>query len=100
MLALALGMTASVHAQDSATFDVANATGAPLVALSTRPSSSDKWSSNILEVALAGGATVSITVNTSRTCMFDFRYEFKGKQPYEEFGIDVCEIDGAAFTLR
>ena len=77
-----------------------NKTGSTLVGLYGGPSSSDDWGDNVLSRRVPDGDTLVVTVDWPETCVWDFRYEFDGKQTYEEYKIDVCEIDGEEFTIR
>lgn len=81
-------------------FTVLNKTGYTLTAVYTGPSSSDDWGSNILDGRLANGDEMVVSIADAATCMYDFRYEFKGHDTYEEFKINICEIDGDEFIIR
>ena len=63
-------------------------------------SSSDDWGPNILRDRIRSGQTVTVTIDDARVCEFDFRYEFSDKDAYEEYEIDICEIDGEQFVIR
>ena len=84
----------------SVSFDVVNGTGANLTAIYTGPTGEDEWGPNILDGTIKNGGTVSITLDGLSGCDYDFRYEFSDRETYEEYGIDVCAIDGAEFKIK
>lgn len=81
-------------------FTVVNNTGATLDALYGGPSSSDDWGSNVLDSAIDDGGSVKVTITDTTVWKYDFRYEVEGKDPYEEYAIDICAIDGQQFVIK
>ena len=98
--ALALCSTIASAAKRDIEFTVVNKTGATLEALYGGPSSSDDWGDNILEEEISNGRSVVVTITDTSVCKYDFRYEVPGKEPYEEYKIDICAIDGQEFVIR
>jgi hypothetical protein len=95
------GLVTAPHAfAKSVSFDVANKTDATLTAVYTGPTGQDDWGPNILDGRIASGETVSITLEGLSGCKYDFRYEFTGKEAFEEYSIDVCAIDGSEFEIK
>ena len=101
VLVLALSV-ASVAQARSVSFDVINNTGYTLTALYAGPSSFDDWGSNVLDRPAQDGTSVSITIQlpNANECRFDFRYEFSDGDAYEEYAINVCEIDGDEYIIE
>ena len=99
LIAAALLAAPVAHATSSS-FEVANSTGATLTAIYTGPSGRAEWGPNILDGQVASGNTVSITLDALAGCEYDFRYDFAGKESYEEYKINVCEIDGQKFEIK
>ncbi len=93
-------LAAPIVSAKSVSFEVANNTGAPMTAIYTGPTGVEEWGDNILEGGIASGETVSITLSDLQGCKYDFRYEFKGKEAFEEFAIDVCVIDGDEYVIK
>ncbi|MCK7595319.1 hypothetical protein [Pseudomarimonas salicorniae] len=81
-------------------FTVVNKTGSTLDGLYGGPSSRDDWGDNLLGESIENGESVTITISNATVCEFDFRYEVEGKEPYEEYEIDICEIDGEDFVIE
>ena len=46
------------------------------------------------------GETLVVKIGDARTCVWDFRYEFSDKDSYEEYEINICDIDGESFTIH
>jgi hypothetical protein len=84
----------------SSSFEVANNTGATLTAIYTGPTGQAEWGPNILDGQVASGKTVTITLEEATGCDFDFRYDFAGKESFEEYKIDICKIDGQKFEIK
>jgi hypothetical protein len=98
---LAAGLSvAAVADAKSVSFDVANRTDSTLTAIYTGPSGRAEWGPDILEGKIGAGDTVSISLEDLSGCKYDFRYEFTGKEAFEEYSIDVCAIDGAEFEIK
>ena len=97
-----LGLCASVAgaAERDISFTVVNKTGATLEALYGGPSSSGEWGGNVLGEKVESGETVTVTIAGTTVCKYDFRYEVDGKEPYEEYAIDICKIDGQQFEIK
>lgn len=99
LLVLAMSAAPQVHAKSS-TFVILNSTGATLTAIYGGPSSSEEWSPNFLQGKVGNGDTVSITISEMTGCAYDFKYDFSDRESYEEFEVDICEIDGAQFEIK
>lgn len=97
-----LGFFASVAgaAERDISFTVVNKTGATLQALYGGPTSSGEWGDNVLGEKIESGETVTVTIAGTTVCKYDFRYEIDGKEPYEEYAIDICKIDGQQFEIK
>lgn len=93
-------LAAPVVFAKSVSFDVANRTGATLTAVYTGPTGEANWGPNILSGQVKTGNTVTVSLENLTGCEFDFRYEFTGKEAFEEYQIDVCAIDGAEFEIK
>ncbi len=98
--ATALALFSSVASARDISFTVVNNTGASLEALYGGPSSSDDWGDNVLDGVVANGGSVTVTITGTTVCEYDFRYEVAGKEPYEEYAIDICKIDGQQFVIK
>lgn len=98
--ALVLGLSIGTASARDIGFTVVNKTDAGLEAFYAGPSSTEDWGDNLLEYVVEDGETMSVTISDADTCLFDFRYEVEGKEPYEEYEIDICEIDGERFTIK
>ena len=99
-LAVAALFAAPAAFAKSATFEVANNTKSTLTAIYGGPSSSDQWSDNFLREQIKPGETVTITLSDLNGCKYDFKYDFSDKEPYEEYQIDVCAINGQSFEIK
>ena len=98
--AAALLLASSFAVAGNITFTVQNESGATMTALYGGPSSQDDWGGNILSGRIPPGAELVVTISDARACEYDFRYEFSDKESYEEYGVDICEIDGDAFVIQ
>ncbi|MHA6287862.1 hypothetical protein [Maricaulis sp. CAU 1757] len=85
----------------SSSFTVENATAVNMVAVYAGPSSSPEWGPNILDTAyIASGQAVVVTVHSETgECLFDFRYDFADGARFEEYGINICAINGQTFVI-
>lgn len=81
-------------------FTVVNKAGGTMKALYGGPSSSGEWGGNILEGKIPNGGTLTVTIEDVTACKFDFRYEIDGKEPLEEYGVDICAINGQEFVIE
>ena len=81
-------------------FSVVNKTGDTMKALYGGPSSSGEWGSNILQGTIPSGGTLSVTIAGTSVCKYDFRYEVADHEPLEEYGVDICAIDGQEFVIE
>lgn len=101
ILVVALSVASAAQAR-SVTFDVTNNSGYTISAIYAGPSSFDDWGQNILDRNARDGQTVSITIQLRdpRECRYDFRYEFTDGDSYEEYAINVCEIDGDEYIIE
>lgn len=97
--AFALFSTVAGAARDIS-FTVVNKTGGTLEALYGGPSSSGEWGENVLDGEVATGGTVTVSITGTTVCKYDFRYEVSDKEPYEEYAIDICKIDGQQFVIK
>lgn len=98
--AAALALCSSIaHARD-VSFSVVNKTTGTMKALYGGPSSSGNWGSNILQGKIKPGETLSVTISDTSTCKYDFRYELDDSEPLEEYGVDICAIDGEEFVIE
>ena len=98
--ALLLTSSAAFADSRSLAFDVDNQTGYTLIGLRGSPSNTSDWGDNFLSQQVAHGDTVSISISDARTCEWDFRYEFSDKDTYEEYKINLCDIDGESFVIQ
>ena len=92
--------SATASAARDVEFTVVNQTGGTLEALYGGPSSTDDWGDNVLGEEISNGGTLTVTISGTTTCKYDFRYEVSNKEPYEEYGIDICAIDGQEFVIK
>jgi hypothetical protein len=92
--------SSTAWAQRALSFTVDNQTGHTLIGLYGGPSSSDEWGGNVLSQQIVSGDTLVVRIADARTCVWDFRYEFSDKDSYEEYEINICDIDGESFTIR
>ncbi len=101
VLALAMSVVSLGHAR-SVSFDMVNDTGYTLTAVHAGPSSYDEWGPNILDRHAQQGDSVSVTIGLrdAQECRYDFRYEFSDGDAYEEYAVDVCEVDGDVFIIE
>ena len=96
----ALVLGSSLAVAGSVSFTVQNETGYTLTGLYGGPSSEDNWGGNILRGRIPPGGEMEVTITDARTCEWDFRYEFSDQDSYEEYEVDVCDIDGDVFTIE
>jgi len=101
VLVLALSVASVAQARE-VSFDIINNTGYSLTAIYTGPSSYDDWGGNILNGRARHGDSVSISIQLRepRECLYDFRYEFSDGDSYEEYSINVCQIDGDEYIIE
>lgn len=95
-----LALCSTVASARDIEFSVVNKTGGTMKALYGGPSSSGEWGSNILEGTIPSGGTLSVTIAGTSVCKYDFRYEVSGHEPLEEYGVDICAIDGEEFVIE
>jgi hypothetical protein len=76
--------------------------GYSLTAVYAGPSSYDEWGPNILDRQARQGDSVSVTIGLrdAQECRYDFRYEFSDGDAYEEYAVNVCDIDGDEFIIE
>jgi len=98
--AAALALCSSVASARDVGFSVVNKTGGTMKALYGGPSSSGERGSNILQGSIPSGGTLEVTISGTSTCKYDFRYEVAGHEPLEEYGVDICAIDGEEFVIE
>ena len=101
-LLLALATTFAAGTASAArefSFAVENNTGYTLIGLYGSPSSVTEWGPSFLSGSIKSGDTVTISGKVEE-CLQDFRYEFEGKESYEEYKIDVCQISGETYTIE
>lgn len=99
-VATALVLSTSVASARDIEFSVVNKTGGTMKALYGGPSSSGEWGSNILSGTIPNGGTLVVSINGTSTCKYDFRYEVTGHEPFEEYGVDICAINGEEFVIE
>lgn len=99
-VAAALVLCSSIANARDIGFSVVNKTGSTMKALYGGPSSSGEWGSNILQGSIKNGETLAVTISGTSTCKYDFRYEVDGSEPLEEYGVDICAIDGDEFIIE
>jgi hypothetical protein len=95
-----LALCSTVASARDIEFSVVNKTGGTMKALYGGPSSSGEWGSNILQGKIPSGGTLSVTISGTSVCKYDFRYEVDGHEPLEEYGVDICAIDGEEFVIE
>jgi hypothetical protein len=44
--------------------------------------------------------SVTIGLRDAQECRYDFRYEFSDGDAYEEYAVNVCDIDGDEFIIE
>lgn len=98
--AAALVMFSSAASARDVSFSVVNKTGSTMKKLYGGPSSTNNWGDNILQGSIPSGSTLEVTISGTSTCKYDFRYEVDGSEPLEEYGIDICAIDGEEFVIE
>lgn len=96
----ALLLCSSIASARDIGFSVVNKTGGTMKALYGGPSSSGDWGSNILQGSIPNGSTLEVTISGTTTCKYDFRYEVDTNEPLEEYGVDICAIDGEEFVIE
>lgn len=96
----ALLLASSYAAAGTVTFTVENRTGSTMTAMYGGPSSEGEWGGNILQGRIPPGGELEVSIESPGVCEYDFRYEFSDKESYEEYEVDICEIDGDAFVIR
>lgn len=99
-VATAALLCSSVASAKDVSFSVVNKTDGTMKALYGGPSSSGNWGENILQGKIKPGQTLEVTINGTTTCKYDFRYELVDHEPLEEYGIDICAIDGEEFVIE
>jgi len=99
-VAAALILCSSVASARDVGFTVVNKTGGTMKALYGGPSSSGDWGQNILQGTIKSGETLAVTISDTSTCKYDFRYEVDTNEPLEEYGVDICAIDGSEFVIE
>jgi hypothetical protein len=99
-VAAALALCSTIASARDVGFSVVNKTGGTMKALYGGPSSSGEWGSNILHGTIPNGGTLEVTIDGTSTCKYDFRYEVAGHEPLEEYGVDICAIDGQEFVIE
>lgn len=99
-VAAALALCSTIASARDVGFSVVNKTGSTMKALYGGPSSSGEWGSNILQGSIPNGGTLAVTIDGTSTCKYDFRYEIAGHEPLEEYGVDICAIDGQEFVIE
>ena len=99
-VAAALALCSSIASARDVSFSVVNKTTGTMKALYGGPSSSGDWGDNILEGSIPPGSTLEVTINDTSTCKYDFRYELAGSEPLEEYGVDICAINGHEFVIE
>lgn len=98
--AAALALCSTVASARDIEFSVVNKTTGTMKALYGGPSSSGEWGSNILQGSIPTGGTLSVTIAGTTVCKYDFRYEIADHEPLEEYGVDICAIDGEEFVIQ
>lgn len=81
-------------------FTVENRTGRTLIGVYAGPSSEEEWGENGLNREIRDGENVIVTIRRPKGCSYDFRYEFDDNEPYEEYEVDICEIDGDKYFIE
>jgi hypothetical protein len=99
-VAAAFALCSTIASARDIEFSVVNKTGGTMKALYGGPSSSGEWGSNILQGKIPTGGTLSVTISDTNTCKYDFRYEVDGNEPLEEYGVDICAINGQEFVIE
>jgi hypothetical protein len=99
-VAAALALCSTVASARDVEFTVVNKTAGTMKALYGGPSSSGEWGSNILQGSIPTGGTLSVSIAGTSVCKYDFRYEIADHEPLEEYGVDICAIDGEEFVIE
>ncbi len=101
---LGLALTASAaHAQtDAVSFDLTNKTGYTLTHIYISLPTTNSWEEDILgNQVVEDGETVVISVDDGlEACKYDIRYDFSDGDSLVESSVDLCAIDGEAYTVE
>jgi hypothetical protein len=86
---------------DGLSFSVENYTSVNLVEFYLTPSTGDDWGSNYLEDFAIPPRSVSRVVvdDHSEECLYDMLGVFDDGEYAEEYGVDLCAIDGGSYTF-
>lgn len=87
-------------ANEDVSFTLTNNTGYTMTEIFLSPSSEESWGDNILEESIRDGETLFIRVADGLPeCEYDIHYEFLNSEPYVEYEVDMCEINGTEFVM-
>jgi hypothetical protein len=102
--ALGLALVAPVAAAQTASvsFELTNRTGHTLTHIYISLPSSDSWEEDILgDQVVRNGETVEISVDDGlEACEYDILYDFSDGESLVEESVDLCAIDGEAYTVQ
>ena len=100
-LALSVTVLPGAALAEDLQFMLTNLSSYDLMVFQTSPSDVQSWEDDLLgENYLPSGNQVTVNIRDGRdVCLYDIRFQFDGAEPYEEYGVDLCNLDGGEYTL-
>lgn len=79
-----------------------NGSGVAITAVYAGPSSDPEWGYNTLDVAQVwpGDDLIVTMTNETGECFYDLRYDFEDGDVYEEYEVNICDINGERFEIN
>lgn len=97
----ALAICLALPAAAEGSFEMVNETGYTITGVFAGPSNESSWGPNVLQGTVATGQTVVITLDSSGYgCLWDLKYVFSDGDEFDEYEIDICEIDGEKYIIQ
>lgn len=95
-LAMALSLAAVPAAAEDLTFMLTNRSSFNVTEFYTSPADVREWETNLLDGAyLPSGNEIPVTIGDGRTqCVYDLRFVLEDAEPFEDYGINLCETGG------
>ena len=82
-------------------FEMVNESGYTITGVYAGPSNESSWGANVLEGRIATGKTVVISLDSAGYgCIWDLKYVFSDGDEYDEYEVDICEIDGEKYVIQ
>ncbi len=82
-------------------FEMVNETGHTITGVYAGPSNESSWGPNVLNGRIASGEVVVITLDSAGYgCIWDLKYVFSDGEEYDEYEVDICEIDGEKYVIQ